>query len=182
MKKQVKPHLVAQENYQYDSKVIFKGTSGNLSFDDGSSSATEQRQVQYIYVTSDEKPKDGEWAMALQTVMSNNNQPYYIRQSYKDVVKFHNGKIKTSGRYDTIDCRKIIAASDPILHADGIPNVSEEFKAEYCRLQGVGKVYCEMLLNKECWDCHNFGDEWSEKHYDRVATDAKGCAILTIEG
>lgn len=73
-------------------------------------------QSQYLAITSDEEVKEGDWCIAYQTILSNNNQSHYIIQSFTDIVEFTSGKIITSGRYDTIECKKIIASIHPSIN------------------------------------------------------------------
>lgn len=87
---------------------------------------------QHLYFTTEEEPKDDDWCVAYQTVLSNNNQKGYVREHYTDVVQF--GKnVVTSGRYDTIFFEKIVATTDESL---GLPRPSNEFLQKYVEMQG----------------------------------------------
>lgn len=98
-------------------------------------------QPQHLYFTTDEEIKEGDYCVAYQTILSNNNQNHYIRESYIDIVIFTERKIKTSGRYDTIDCKKIVASTDPSL---GLPAIPQSFLQDYVKNNGkIDSVWLE---------------------------------------
>ncbi len=69
---------------------------------------------------------------------------------------------------DTEECFQIIASTDPVRSAYGILGISADFIKGWVALQGskfAFKVQAEMELDKECNDCHNFGDPWGDEFY-----------------
>lgn len=61
-----------------------------------------------------------------------------------------------------------------------ISRLSPEFLKAYVSNQRRGIVMCEMNLDKECWECHNFGDPWGDEHYNEPATSPAGFLMVLI--
>lgn len=164
MKKQVKTHLVAQSKEGYEKGDICINTeTKEIDYSQIYTDGNSFWQAQNIYVTDETLPIiEGSWVIGLIGGVNTGKIVKVLKPAlFKDLWAV------------------ILATSDPILHADGIPNVSEEFKAEYCRLQGVGIVHAEYdhHINYEGYEVIT-----AHKGEEYIVTDAAKCAILTIEG
>lgn len=115
---------------------------------------------QHLYILSDEEIKEGDWCIAHQSVLSNNNSKAYIREFYTDVVQYSKEGVKTSGRYDTIRFEKIIASTDLLVEKDNgdpaheddyLPRPSNAFLKAYCEKGSIDEVLVEYERGTQQW-------------------------------
>lgn len=79
-------------------------------------------QCQHLYITTDEKPKKGEWCYA---------------PSLDRVFQI------TSDAPLPNEARKIIATTDPKLIAEGVKEIPQSFIEDYCKAGGIDEVLVE---------------------------------------
>jgi len=109
-------------------------------------------QAYHLYITTDERPKLGEWCL------SNGD----IFQATKEMVDKMMPDGYTLGMYP----KKIIATTDPKLHTNEIveedmhmykkslPQIPQSFIEEYCKAGGIDKVLVEYEEYIKCTNCN----------------------------
>jgi hypothetical protein len=106
-----------------------------------------------IYITSDEKIKEGDW-------IENNGKIYKCTATDNFYVTVYE-KNKYAGSFDTYTCKKIILSTDPTLIADGVQAIDDEFLEWF-----VKNSSCEFVeVVKEGYKKNSMIDEATSYRY-----------------
>lgn len=170
MKKEIQVVMLPTEKAKSD---ISKGNkTGFLVYHEffrGTEGIYTNHTYQHLYFLSDEEIKDGDWFLAFI------ERKWVLRQC----LRLSSGYIITTehSQINSLDCKKIIATTDPEL---GLPRPSNEFLKKYCELGGIDKVLVEYDKIQTGDKCSGCGDSHPMNIYSDSGHGCKYCGCFDL--